>query len=191
MDTFVINSEFLHMSEDEFFYFCQDNDFLKFERTADKQIIVMTPTGIDSGIKNSDLIFQLMLWNNQYNLGYVFDSSSGFTLPNSAVRSPDASWIKKERYDALDKEDVQKFGHICPDFVIELASKSDRIKDLKLKMEEWIENGCRLGWLIDPKEQKVYIYKPSKEMVTIEGFDKKLSGEGVLPNFELELKRLQ
>ena len=191
MDNFVINTNFLEMTEDEFFQFCQDNDFLKFERTADKQIIVMTPTGIDSGIKNSDINFQLMLWNNQFNLGYVFDSSSGFTLPNSAVRSPDASWLKKERYDALDKEEVQKFAHICPDFVIELASKSDKIKDLQLKMEEWIANGCRLGWLIDPKEGKVYIYKPSKEVIMIEGFEHKLSGEEVLPGFELELKRLR
>ncbi|HWZ21896.1 MAG TPA: Uma2 family endonuclease [Cytophagaceae bacterium] len=191
MDTFVINTDFLHMSEDEFFRFCQDNDFLKFERTADKQIIVMTPTGTDSGIKNSDINFQLTLWNKEYKLGYVFDSSSGFTLPNSAVRSPDASWIKKERYDALDKEDVQKFGHICPDFVIELVSKSDRISDLKLKMEEWITNGCKLGWLIDPKEEKVYIYKPLKEVITVEGFDQKLSGEDVLPDFVLELKSLR
>jgi Uma2 family endonuclease len=191
MDTFVINTDFLHMSEDEFFRFCQDNEFLKFERTADKQIIVMTPTGTDSGIKNSDINFQLTLWNKEYKLGYVFDSSSGFTLPNSAVRSPDASWIKKERYDALDKEDVQKFGHICPDFVIELASKSDRISDLKLKMEEWIANGCMLGWLIDPKEEKVYIYKPLKEVTTVEGFEQKLSGEDGLPDFVLELKSLR
>src|SRR6187402_3558255 len=191
MNTFVINAKSLHMTDDEFFYFCQDNDFLKFERTADKQILVMTPTGIETGLKNSDINFQLMLWNDKYQLGYVFDSSSGFTLPNSAVRSPDASWIAKDRYEALDKNDVKKFAHICPDFVIELLSEPDSLKDLKLKMQEWIDNGCKLGWLIDRTEEQVYIYKPDQEFLTIHGFDNILSGEEILKGFALELKRLR
>ena len=191
MNTFVINAKSLHMTEDEFFNFCQDNDFLKFERTADKQILVMTPTGIETGSKNSEINFQLMLWNKETKLGYVFDSSSGFTLPNSAVRSPDASWISKERYEALDKNEVKKFAHICPDFVIELMSETDVLKDLKLKMQEWIDNGCKLAWLIDRKEEQIYIYKPAHEALIIEGFEANLSGEDVLKGFSLDLKRLR
>lgn len=191
MNTFVINAKSLHMTEDEFFNFCQDNDFLKFERTADKQILVMTPTGIETGIKNSDINFQLMLWNNEHKLGYVFDSSSGFTLPNSAVRSPDASWISKEKYEALDKNDVKKFAHVCPDFVIELLSETDSLKDLKLKMQEWVDNGCKLGWLIDIKEEQVYIYQPDLEPTILKGFDSILTGDEILKGFTLDLKRLR
>ncbi len=191
MNTFVINAKSLHITEDEFFNFCQDNDFLKFEYTADKQILVMTPTGVETGLKNSGISAQLWIWNNNNESGYVFDSSSGFTLPNSAVRSPDASWISKERYEALDKNDVKKFAHICPDFVIELMSEIDSLKDLKLKMQEWIDNGCKLGWLIDRKEEKVYLYKPTQEPTIVEGFDSTLSGEDVLKGFTLELKPLR
>lgn len=191
MNTFVINAKSLHMTEDEFFNFCQDNDFLKFERTADKQILVMTPTGLETRIKNSDINFQLMVWNNENKLGYVFDSSSGFTLPNSAVRSPDASWLSKEKYEALDKNDVKKFAHVCPDFVIELMSETDSLKDLKLKMQEWVDNGCKLGWLIDLKEEHVYIYQPTLEPTILKGFDSILIGDEILKGFTLDLKRLR
>jgi len=190
-DMYAIKARSLELTEDEFFNLCQENDFLRFERTADKQILVMTPSGIETGYRNSNITTELSIWNRKHKLGYVFDSSAGFTLPNGAVRSPDASWLEKSRYEALPKSEKQRFAHICPDFLIELKSPSDDLSDLKAKMEEWIANGCQMAWLINPEEQKSYIYQPNKEVEIVKGFDKTLSGMEILKGFELELKDLK
>ena len=191
METLILNASSLELTENEFFNLCKDNDWLRFERTAEKQILIMTPSGLETSKRNSEIAGQLWQWNKTKMLGYVFDSNSGFTLPNGAVRAPDASWILKERYDILDEEEKEKFAHICPDFVVELMSKSDNLKTLMLKMEEWIQNGCKLGWLINPKNQEVFIYKSDGSVTAIKGFDQIVSGEEVLPGFELELYSLR
>jgi len=189
METITLNTSAITFSEEEFFLFCQDNDNLRFERTADQQIIVMAPTGSETGFKNSDINFELVLWNRQQKGGYVFDSNAGFTLPNGAVRSPDASWVKKEKYEALSMSDRHRFAHICPDFVIELQSLSDSLSQLKDKMKEYMANGCQLGWLISPELRKVYIYKPG-EAITEVTFEKPLSGQNTLPGFALDLSKI-
>ena len=157
METLVINTDAFEMTEDQFFRFCIQNRDLKIERNYNKQIFIMSPTGFETGKRNAEIIFQLENWNRKYKSGYVFDSSTGFTLPNNAVRSPYAAWIKKERADNLSENEKKQFAHICPDFIIELKSKSDSLKNLQEKMEEWINNGCGLGWLIDFEDKKTYI----------------------------------
>ena len=189
MEIFTLNTSAISFTEEDFFLFCQDNDTLRLERTSDQQIIVMAPTGAETGRFNLGLGSQLFNWNAKQNSGYAFDSNAGFTLPNGAVRSPDASWIIKERYDKLDLTDKQRFAHICPDFVVELQSESDSLSHLKEKMEEYIRNGCRLGWLISPELQKVFIYKSGMAASEIT-FEKPLSGEDVLPGFLLDLKSI-
>ena len=149
----------------------------------------MAPTGGETGIKNSRLNAKVEFWNEKENKGYVFDSNTGFTLPNGAMRMPDVAWIPKEKWDILPVDDRESFAHICPDFVIELISKSDIIKRTMEKMEEWIENGCRLGWLIDPGTRTTYIYKPKMEATQIP-FSETLSGEDVLVGFELKLDKI-
>ncbi|TAK45593.1 MAG: Uma2 family endonuclease [Saprospiraceae bacterium] len=176
---------------DEMFYeFCQLNDDLKFERDKHGTIYVMEPTGSESGNFNADFIIDVGNWNRKSRMGYVFDSSAGFTLPNTAVRSPDISWISKERWEALPTEAKKKFAPICPDFIIEIRSESDSLSELKNKMEEYMENGCHLGWLIDRTGQKVFIYRQGKPVEMTYSLDVVLSGEDVLPGFELNLKTL-
>ncbi len=183
--------ETLQFDDDAFFAFCQANPELKLERTKDGEIIVMALTGGKTGIKNSEIIAELTLWNRQSRPGYVFDSSTGFRLPNGATRSPDAAWVAKERWEALTEVQQEKFPPLCPDFVIELKSESDGLKSAQAKMGEWLENGCRLAWLLDPQESKAYLYQPGREVEELEGFTQKLSGVEVLPGFELDLKLLR
>jgi Uma2 family endonuclease len=150
--------------DDEYFFaLCQANRDLRLERDADGNIILMPPTGSETGRYNVELSTEVVIWNRKTKSGYVFDSSTGFTLPNSAVRSPDVSWIRKERWDHLPKEKQEKFAPICPDFVIEIRSRTDSIHELKAKMEEYRENGCQLGWLIDRIEKpSIFIAKTSQ-----------------------------
>ncbi len=176
------------MTDDEFFTFCQINDTLDFERDSDRNIIFKSPKGSSTGNTTSTILGELYFWNKQTNLGYCFDSSTGFLMPNEAVRSPDAAWIKKERWDALTIEQKESFAPLCPDFVIEVRSKTDSLKYLQDKMNEYLVNGCRLGWLIDRTEQKAYIYRPGKEVETIATFESVITGEEVLPHFVFELK---
>ena len=177
-------------TDEMFCEFCQLNDDLKFERDKHGTIYVMEPTGSESGNFNADFIIDVGNWNRKSRMGYVFDSSAGFTLPNTAVRSPDISWISKERWEALPTEAKKKFAPICPDFIIEIRSESDSLSELKNKMEEYMENGCHLGWLIDRTGQKVYIYRQEKPVEMTYSLDVVLSGEDVLPGFELNLKTL-
>lgn len=178
------------MTDEEFFSFCQDNKGFKFERTSEGQIILMSPTGFVTGDRNSSIIKQIRNWNDQCKLGRAVDSDTGFYLPNGAMRNPDAAWVSNERLKKVDKKELEGFPHLCPDFVVELRSKGDTLKDLKAKMKEWMENGCRLGWLIDADEELVYIYTGSAETVH-ENFDNRLSGEPVLPGFTLILSELR
>lgn len=159
MEKFEINIDaFGRLSEEEFFHFCRDNDHLRIERDSTGKIVVMSPTGSKSGNRNFNLNVSLGIWNQTHQKGYLFDSSAGFTLPNGATRSPDVSFVLKEKWEALTEEQQERFAPLCPDFVIELRSKNDNLQDLHAKMEEYIRNGASFGWLIDPYEKKIYIY---------------------------------
>ena len=192
LEQYTIGGKWIEsMSDEEFFTFCEENRNLKFEREPDGQIIIMPPTGFNTGDRNSELITQLRNWNKQHKLGRVIDSDTGFYLPNGAMRNPGSAWVSHERLASVSAEELEKFPHLVPDFVVELASKSDYPRNLHAKMKEWVENGCRLGWLIDPYKETVTVYKPDQEPRVIEGFDRTISGESVLPEFELDLKELR
>lgn len=178
-------------SDDEFFDLCQQNPDVKFERDQFGNITIMSPTGSDTGCKNTELTTELNLWNRKSKYGKVFDSSTGFKLPNGATRSPDASCIALSRWNTLSITQKKKFAPICPDFIIELMSESDDLKDSQNKMQEWMDNGCRLGWLIDPESEQVFIYSSNQAPELKKGFEQKLSGEDVLKGFEFDLKLLR
>ena len=162
------------------------NRDLRLERTATGELIIMAPTGSDTGYRNQDMSGQLWLWNRQTKLGVVFDSSSGFKLPNGADRSPDASWVKLERWQTLTPKEREGFAPLCPDFVVELRSKSDNMEPLREKMREYIANGSCLGWLIDRKNHKVEIYRQNQDLEVLDN-SRTLSGEDLLPGFVLDL----
>ena len=189
MTNYTLNLESISLTDEQFFQLCQNNRDLKFERNANGDLVIMSPTGGETGSYNAGLTAQLWNWNSQTKLGKVFDSSTGFKLPNGADRSPDASWMTLERWNALTPEQRQKFLPLCPDFVIELRSASDRFKTIQDKMQEYIENGLRLGWLINPQDRRVEIYRLGKEVDILES-PKSLSGEEVLPGFILNLKEI-
>lgn len=176
-----------HMTDDEFYFFCQKNPAHAFERAANGNIIPIGQTGGETGIRNSRLIFTLFGWNETTNLGFVYDSSTGFRLPNGAVCSPDAAWVATERYNALTPDERRKFPPLCPDFLVELVSESDSQKDTENKMAEYMANGCRLGWLIDPKTQTTKVYRANGSIDVISNFEGSLSGEDVLPGFVFPL----
>ena len=162
------------------------NRDLRLERTATGELIIMAPTGSDTGYRNQDMSGQLWLWNRQTKLGVVFDSSSGFKLPNGADRSPDASWVKLERWQTLTPKEQEGFAPLCPDFVVELRSKSDNMEPLREKMREYMANGAILGWLIDRKNHKVEIYRQNRDVEILDR-PRTLSGEDVLTGFVLDL----
>ena len=174
------------VSHEQFQQLAFANRDLRLERTATGELIVMPPTGSDTGYRNLDIEGQLWLWNRQTKLGVVFDSSTGFHLPNGADRSPDASWVKLERWQALTLEEREGFAPICPDFVVELRSPSDSMETLRAKMREYMENQARLGWLIDRKNRKVEIYRQGQNIEVLDN-PTTLSGEDVLPGFVLDL----
>lgn len=176
----------LKVTHEQFVELSQANRELQLERTATGDLIVRPPTGGDTGNRNLDMEGQLWLWNRQIKLGKAFNSSGGFNLPNGAVRSPDAAWVRQDRWDALTKEQQETFAPLCPDFVLELRSKNDTMESLRVKMREYIENGARLGWLIDRKNKKVEIYRPNRDVEILDN-PATLSGEDVLPGFVLDL----
>lgn len=178
-------------SDDELFLFCVANKELRIERDENGQIIIMPPTGSLSSSHNMTVASLLWIWNNRVKTGVAFDSSGGFRLPNGAMRAPDAAWIQKSRWDLLSREEQEKFAPLTPDFVIEVRSLSDSLAELHRKMQEWINNGCRLAWLIDPVEEKAYVYTTQGPTKTLQSFNEKLSGENVLPGFELDLSLLK
>ncbi|MEW5856544.1 MAG: Uma2 family endonuclease [Cyanobacteriota bacterium] len=178
-----------HLTHEGFVELAQANQDLRMERAATGEVIVMPPTYPWTGKQNSGLNAQLWLWNRQTGLGITFDSSTGFTLPNGAVKSPDASWVSNKRWGVLTEEEQREFSHLSPDFVIELRSESDSLKKLREKMQEYIDNGVRLGWLIDPKTKQVEIYRPGQNVEVLE-FPVTLFGEDVLPGFVLDLNQV-
>ena len=186
----TLNTRSLKLSDEEFFKFCLDNESLRIERHADQNIIIMSPTGSKSGKYNLKIGSMVLYWAETQNLE-VFDSSTGFTLPNGAVRSPDVAVIRKEKWDRLTNQEQEKFAPICPGFVIEIVSPSDDLNYLHQKMKEYLANGTELGWLIDPQSQKVWIYdhrKPDPEV--LDGLDRVLTGKYVMEGFELDLGKV-
>ncbi|HZH37410.1 MAG TPA: Uma2 family endonuclease [Flavisolibacter sp.] len=185
---FTENTQF---TDDELFEFCAANKELRIERDENGQIIIMPPTGSLSSSHNMTVASTLWNYNQRLKSGVVFDSSGGFRLPNGAMRAPDAAWIKKERWEQLSPEEQEKFAPLTPDFIIEVRSRTDSLKELQNKMQEWITNGCRLGWLIDPSEQKAYVYTPEGTPKMVASFAETLSGGDVLPGFQLNLSVLK
>ena len=187
----------LELTDEQFWQLCQNNRDLRFERSASGDLIIMPPTGSETGNRNIKLSTQLEIWSSQTDLGLAFDSSTGFKLPNGAVReawatpirSPDAAWVRKERWDALTTEEKEKFAPLCPDFVVELRSKTDSLSKLQAKMQEYIDNGAKLGWLLDRVNQRVEIYRPDRAVEVLSS-PQSLSGENVLPGFVLDLKNI-
>jgi len=182
---------FEEMTSEEFFNFCQENEGQHLERDEKGNIIFMPPTGSHTGNTNFEINIDLGIWNRKYKLGKAFDSSTGFTLPDGSVRSPDASWISYEKHNTLTEAEQKKFAPVCPEFIIELRSESDRLSYLREKMFMWIRNGTHLAWLIDPIDKKVYIYRKNGSIEIIESFDVTLNGEDVLEGFELNLREFK
>lgn len=176
----------IDLTDEQFWQLCQKNQEWKFERTASGELLIMSPTGGEIGNRNIEIAYQLQGWSRKNNLGKAFDSSTGFKLPNGANRSPDASWITIEKWESLTKEQRRKFLPLCPDFVIELRSPTDSLKKIRDKMQEYIENGARLGWLINVKARQVEIYRQGKDIEILET-PTTLSGEDVLPGFVFDL----
>jgi Uma2 family endonuclease len=173
--------------DDFFFALCQANEPTRLERDAHGNIIFMPPTGTETGRYNAELSIEIGIWNRRNKLGYTFDSSTGFKLANSAVRSPDVAWVSLDRWEAIPESDRQGFAPLCPDFVVEIRSKSDDLKDLKEKMEEYRDNGCRLGWLIDRGGKQVFIYRENGSIEIKQGTSVSLSGEDILPDLSIQI----
>jgi Uma2 family endonuclease len=183
MTTFTLNlNSIVQLTDEQFYRLCQENPDLPLERNQRGELIIVSPVGRESGSQEADLIGDLVIWNRQTQIGKVFSSSTIFNLPQGGDRSPDAAWVKLERWEALSPDDRERFPPICPDFVIELRSRSDRLKPLQDKMQEYLVSGLRLGWLIDPQNQQVEIYRAG-QAVEIVKFPARLSGEEVLPGF--------
>jgi len=179
----------IELTDEQFFQLCQNNRDLRFERTAKGELVIMPPTGSDTGRRCIKIAAQLENWSSQNNLGIAFDSSTGFKLLNGADRSPNASWVKRERWEALTPEQQETFAPLCPDFVVELRSPSDSLEKVREKMKEYMDNGAHLGWLINPKNQQVEIYRPNQDVEIVQS-PTTLSGENVLPGFVLSLEQI-
>jgi Uma2 family endonuclease len=180
----------LYVTQEQFAALAAANRDLRLERTAQGELIVNPPTGWETGERNCSISGELYLWwRNAGEPGKVFDSSTGFILPNGATRAPDASWVSGERWQALTPEQKGTFANICPDFVVELRSSSDSLKSLQDKMKEYIDNGAKLGWLIDPRQRRVEIYRSALAVDVLEN-PTELLGEAVLPGFVLNLRRV-
>lgn len=181
--------EFEPMTHAEFAAFCARYPELRTELTAEGEPEIMPPAFSETGQTNADVTADLVLWNRQAKLGRVFDSSAGFTLRGGATRSPDTSWIEQSRWDALTATQKKGFATICPDFVVEIRSSTDRLSKLRAKMTEYLANGARLGWLLDPKNRRVEIFRPGKDAEKLAA-PETLSGEDVLPGFTLTLSEV-
>ena len=176
------------LSDDEFFELCQANPALNFEHNAQQELIIMPPTGSES---SSEANYQLMHWNRQTQLGRVYESSAGFKLPDSSVRSPNAAWLSQAKWEQLTPEQHRKFPPVCPEFMLEVKLPSDDVADLQAKMENYLTNGMQFGFLLDIEAEKAYICRPGQPAKTVQGYDQELSGEPVLPGFRLDLRPLR
>jgi Uma2 family endonuclease len=187
MDTFTLDiASIVDLNDEQFFELCQRHRDYRFERTASGAIIIMSPAGGETSRRNSLIAMRLGLWNAKYKLGIVLDSSGGFKLPNGADRSPDAAWVALKRWNGLTSQQREKFLPLCPDFVIELKSPSDSLKTLREKMQEYIDNGAQLGWLLNPQTKQAEVYRPNQAPETLP-LPTTLSGDPILPGFTLDL----
>jgi Uma2 family endonuclease len=179
----------LRLTAAQFEQLCRDNPDLRLELTSNGGLIVMPPAGSKTGQRNASLTQQLTSWAKKDGSGLAFDSSTGFTLPDGAVLSPDVSWVRQEKWDALTEDEQERFAPVCPDFVIELRSRWNTLKAQQQKMQEYLDNGTQLAWLIDPRERRVYVYRPG-EAVEVLTDAATVSGDPLLPGFELQLTEL-
>ncbi len=184
-DALIVNLRALRVTHHQFFQLCKDNPELRLELTAQGELIAMSPTGSKTGLRNTVIIRQLAEWAKRDGNGVTFDSSAGFTLPNGAQRSPDASWLRKARWQALSPEEQESFAPLCPDFVVELRSPSDAVEVVQSKMSEYLDNGAELGWLFDPQTKRVYVYRPGTEVECLES-PAKVEGDSPVEGFILD-----
>jgi Uma2 family endonuclease len=182
----TLNMRSIAWTDEQFYRLCQDNPELRLELTAQKELVIMSPTGTKTGWQNSKLNQRLANWAEEDGSGLTFDSSTGFTLPNGAKRSPDAAWVQRQRWEVLTEADQEGFAPFCPDFVVELRSPNDRLSILQNKMEEYTANGAQLGWLLDTKNKRVYIYRSTQPVQRLEN-PNIISGDPILPGFVLDL----
>jgi Uma2 family endonuclease len=179
----------INLTDDQLFELCQLNRDWRIEYTAQGELIVMPPTGAESGSQNAEITFQVQLWTRGDQTGVAFDSSTGFKLPNGASRSPDAAWVRRSRLTGMTREQKQKFLPLCPDFAIELRSPTDNLRAVLAKMQEYIDNGTQLGWLIDPLTRRVHVYLPQRPPEILEA-PSSVSADPVLPGFVLDLRKI-
>jgi Uma2 family endonuclease len=184
-----LNVQGLKMTDEQFALLCQENPGLRLELTAQGELSIMPPTGSKTGWRNSEISYSLTAWAKADGAGLTFDSSTLFTLPNGAKRSPDASWMRKDRWNTLSVEEQEGFAPLCPEFVIELRSPSDRLSDLQDKMQEYLANGAQLGWLIDPMEKRVYVYHLGQPVEVLDD-PPSVNGDPLLPGFVLFVREL-
>lgn len=190
MTAVIVNlNPIIELTDEQFYQLCRANSDVKFERNAKGELIIMPPTGGGTGKRNIELAADLVIWNRQTRLGVCFDSSTCFRLPQGGDRSPDVSWILQSRWDSLTPDEQEKFPPICPDFVLELMSPSDNLKIAQEKMQEYLNNGIRLGWLINRRTQTVEIYRQGQDVEVLQS-PATLSGEDVLPGFVLNLQTI-
>ena len=187
--TLTLNFQSVELTDEAFYRLCRDNPELRLELTAQRELVIMAPTGSKTGWRNSRLNQRLANWADGDGTGLCFDSSAGFLLPNGAKRSPDAAWVRRQRWDALTEEQQEGFAPLCPDFVVELRSPEDRLPDLQDKLAEYIENGAQLGWLIDPQDKCVFVYRPGQAVECLKDA-KTVRGAPVLPGFVLDLPEI-
>lgn len=185
-ESVVLNIKTVGLSDEQFYQLCQINENWRLEETAQGELLIMPPVGAISGNRESEFNADVVIWNRQTKLGKVFSSSTIFILPNGGKRSPDVAWIANERWEALTLEEQEKFAPICPDFVIELRSRTDSLSQLQEKMQEYLDSGLQLGWLINPQNQQVEIYRQHQPMEMVQ-LPTTLSGEEILPGFVLEI----
>ena len=179
--------ESVSLSDTQFFDLCQVNRDLRIERTAGGEIVIMSPTGWETGSRNAEIIAQLRTWARADGTGVSVDSSTGFRLPNGAIREPDAAWVRKTRLSSVPPDQKQRFLPLCPDFAIELRSPSDQLSTLRDKMVEYVENGVQLGWLLDPETRSVYVYRPGAQVEEIKDAGS-VAANPEVPGFTLDLK---
>lgn len=179
----------IHFDDDQLYEFCRVNSELRIERTAEGELLIMPPAGSETGMRNAGLTYQLEAWSRGNGSGVAFDSSTGFTLPDGSMLSPDASWITRARWEVIPAEKQRKFAPVCPDFVVELLSPSDNLSLTQKKMETYVANGARLGWLIDPETLSVYVYRPGLPVQRLD-HPASISADPELPGFVLELANI-
>src|SRR5207247_546507 len=185
----VLNVRSLNLTDDQFIRLCSDNRDLRIEMSAEKELIIMPPPGSKTGQRNANVIYSLMNWAKRDGTGICFATGTGFTLPNSAKRGPDAAWVRLERWNKIPEEQQERLAPLCPDFVVELRSPSDHLSDLERKMEEYISNGAQLGWLLDPFDKCAVIYRPGQPPARFE-IPKIHRGDPVLPGFQLDFREI-